>query len=370
MGMLTSRIKTKSMDSKSNFKVLGLMSGTSLDGLDIAYCHFTKRKSGWKYAIKNAATVKYSPAWTQKLSNAQSLSTEELIVLDMAYGKFLGNACNSFMSQHPAKVDFIASHGHTIFHQPKNGFTYQIGNGNALHAACGIPVIYDFRSLDVQLGGEGAPLVPAGDKFLFPEYDVCLNLGGIANLSMKIKGKMISYDVCFINMGLNHLVSKIGKAFDEGGYMASTGTVEPFLLKELNRVYTSLRTKRPSLGREIFEQGIKPLLDTAGIQLKDKLRTFTESSAREIAFAVLSGKRNPKVLCTGGGTFNSFFVSCLLEHCGDQAILIVPEEDVVKFKEAMVFSFLGVLRMLRQSNCFKSVTGANRDSCGGVLVGL
>lgn len=345
------------------------MSGTSLDGLDIAYCQFSKRKTGWKYVIKKATTIKYSNAWTQKLSTAQHLSPEKLIALDIEFGKFLGRVCDAFINKHQIKVDFISSHGHTIYHQPKNGFTYQIGNGNALHAACGIPVIYDFRSLDVQLGGEGAPLVPAGDKLLFAEYDVCLNLGGIANLSMDIKGKRIAYDICFINMGLNYLASKIGKAYDEGGQLAATGTTDPAMLKELNRIYISLHRKRPSLGREMFEKSIKPILDTPSIKLEDKLRTLTESAAREIAMAIGSGKRNPKVLCTGGGTFNSFFVSCLLEHCGDNAILIIPDEDVVKFKEALVFSFLGVLRMNRQTNCFQSVTGARRNSCGGVLVG-
>lgn len=346
------------------------MSGTSLDGLDIAYCHFSKLKTGWKYKIKTAMTAKYPVSWIRKLSSAQNLTGEELVALDMEYGKFLGKACEEFIGQHKIKVDFIASHGHTVFHQPAKGFTYQLGNGNALHAMCGIPVIYDFRSLDVQLGGEGAPLVPVGDKLLFGEYDVCLNLGGIANLSMDVKGQRIAYDVCFINMGLNYLTAKIGKPFDDGGQIASMGVVNTAMLKKLSRVYGSLRNKRPSLGREIFEQRIQPILDQTNILIQDKLRTFVASAAIEISSAIISEKKNAKVLCTGGGTFNSFFVSCLLEHCGDNAALIIPEEDVVKFKEALVFSFLGVLRIQRQANCLKSVTGATRDSSGGVLVGL
>lgn len=346
------------------------MSGTSLDGLDVAYCHFSKLKTGWKYAIKTAMTIKYPAAWIRKLSSAQNLNGEELVALDVAYGKFLGKACEEFIGQQKIKVDFIASHGHTVYHQPDKGFTYQLGNGNALHAVCRIPVIYDFRSLDVQLGGEGAPLVPVGDKLLFGEYDVCLNLGGIANLSMDVKGQRIAYDICFVNMGLNYLAAKIGKPFDDGGQIASIGVVNTTMLKKLNRVYGSLRDKRPSLGREIFEQRIQPILDQTNIQIQDKLRTFIESAAIEISSAIISGKKNAKVLCTGGGTFNSFFVSCLLEHCGDHAALIIPEEDVVKFKEALVFSFLGVLRIQRQRNCLKSVTGATRDSSGGVLVGL
>lgn len=360
----------QSMDSKNNFKVIGLMSGTSLDGLDVAYCHFKKSEKGWSYTLKNATTLRYSSAWIEKLSAAQNLSGKELIELDAAYGQFLGKVCDDFRKEHKLKVDFIASHGHTIFHQPKKGFTYQLGNGNALYAACGIPVVFDFRSLDVRLGGEGAPLVPAGDKFLFSEYDVCLNLGGIANLSMDIKGKRIAYDICFSNMGLNYLMTKIGKEFDEGGAMSSDGNVQLPMLKQLNRVYTLLRKRRPSLGREIFEQRIAPILDTPGVKLKDKLRTFTTSCVQEIAYAILSAKKNGSVLCTGGGAFNSFFMSQLLEQCGDDATLIIPEEDIIKFKEALVFSFLGVLKVRGEVNCLQSVTGARKNSSAGTLVGF
>lgn len=346
------------------------MSGTSLDGLDIAYCHFIKKEKAWNFAVLHATTIKYSKGWSERLSSAQHLSGEALVALDNEYGKFLGKACQTFVTKHKLKVDFIASHGHTIFHQPQKSFTLQIGNGNALYAACGIPVVYDFRSLDVQLGGEGAPLVPVGDKLLFSEYDTCLNLGGIANLSMEVKGKRSAYDICFVNMCLNYLMGTVGKSFDSGGQMASQGSVDPAMLKKFDKVYATLRKRRSSLGREIFERQIKPILDEPSVNLKDKLRTVCESAAKEIAFAIVAGKTIPKVLCTGGGTFNSFFVSCLLEHCGDEAALIIPEENIVKFKEALVFAFLGVLRIQGKPNCLKSVTGATKDSSGGVLVGL
>jgi anhydro-N-acetylmuramic acid kinase len=360
----------KNMDSKNNYKVIGLMSGTSLDGLDIAYCKFSKTEKGWQYVIDKAITQKYPSAWLGKLSSAQSLSAEELVALDASYGKFLGKACADFISKHKLKVDFIASHGHTIFHQPARGFTFQLGNGQALHAACGLPVVYDFRSLDVLLGGEGAPLVPAGDKFLFSEYDVCLNLGGIANLSMDIKGKRIAYDVCFMNMGLNYLAAKAGKSFDAHGAMASDGAVHTPLWRALAKIYTGLRKKRPSLGREIFEKQIQPLLDDESISIADRLRTFTESAAAEIASVIMSSNEKAKVLCTGGGAFNSFFVLRLLELCSDHATLIIPDEEVVKFKEALVFAFLGVLRLRNEVNCLNTVTHASRNSSSGLTVGF
>jgi anhydro-N-acetylmuramic acid kinase len=304
------------------------------------------------------------------LSTAQDLTGEDLVALDVSYGKFLGKACNQFVTRHNLRPDFIASHGHTIFHQPQKGFTYQLGNGNALFAQCGIPVVCDFRSFDVLLGGEGAPLVPVGDKLLFNTYDVCLNLGGIANLSMDIKGKRVAYDVSFCNMGLNYLMAKVGKEFDAGGALSSLGKNHQPMLKELNKAYNALRRSRPSLGREIFQQRIRPILDSSGISLKDKLYTYTTSGVKENAEAILGAKKGGKVLCTGGGTFNSFLISRLLDHCGDEATLYIPEDNIIKFKEALVFAFLGVRRVRGEVNCLRSVTGATKDSSSGVLVGF
>lgn len=346
------------------------MSGTSLDGLDIAYCDFKRNGKGWSYSLRKATTIKYTSAWVDKLSSAHHFSGEDLVALDVSFGKFLGKACRQFITRHRIKPDFIASHGHTIFHQPKKGFTYQLGNGTAIHVESGIPTVYDFRSLDVILGGEGAPLVPAGDKFLFGVYEVCLNLGGIANLSMDIKGKRIAYDITFGNMGLNYLMNTIGKTYDDKGRLTSTGTIHPAMFKELGRVLKPIRKRRPSLGREIFEQRIKPILDTPGIALQDKLRTFTAFCVQEISTAVLSSTRNGNVLCTGGGAFNSFFISELLDALDDEATLILPDPDTIKYKEAIVFAFLGIKKVLGEVNCLQSVTGATRDSSSGVLAGF
>ncbi len=346
------------------------MSGTSLDGLDIACCVFNKKASGWQYTIEKAVTLKYPAAWAGKLATAQNLSGEKLLELDAAYGKYIGKACRDFITRHKLKVDFIASHGHTIFHQPKNGFTCQLGSGQAIYVTSNIPVVSDFRSLDVLLGGEGAPLVPAGDKFLFNDYDVCLNLGGIANLSAETKQGRIAYDICFVNMGLNYLAAKAGKAYDANGEMASEGQLHQPLLKDLNKVYNSTRKKRPSLGREIFEKQIQPLLDNEVIPLQDRLHTFSESSAIEIASAITAHKPGSKVLCTGGGAFNAYLITRVLELSEDRAQLIIPEDEIVKFKEALVFAFLGILRIRNEVNCLKTVTNASRNSSSGLMVGF
>ena len=346
------------------------MSGTSLDGVDIAYCSFEK-KGKWEFSIDKAETISYAKRWKNKLSEAHTLEAEKLSSLHAAYGKFLGTVCNNFISKHKIKnLDFIASHGHTVFHQPKNGFTTQIGDGNHIHAVTGLPVIFDFRSLDVAHGGQGAPLVPVGDELLFDEYDVCLNLGGIANLSLSSKKKREAFDVCFVNMGLNYLAGMAGKEYDQNGALASDGEINTKLLAQLERAYRKVKSKRPSLGREFFEKNIQSLLDKSNCSIHDRLRTLTESSAKQIAEAILKSKKKPTVLCTGGGVYNSFLIYRLIELCGDNATLIIPEDQVIKFKEALVFAFLGVLRARKEINCLKSVTGASQNSSSGVTVGF
>lgn len=358
------------MESKQRYKVIGLMSGTSLDGLDIAACTIEHAAKGWSFKIHHAETIRYAASWVKKLAGAHLLPSGNLIETDIRYGKLIGSAVVKFMNEKKFRPDFISSHGHTIFHQPSKGFTYQMGNGNAIHAVTGLPVVCDFRSMDVLRGGEGAPLVPAGDKFLFSGYDICLNLGGIANLSMEVHRERIAFDVCFTNMALNYLALKAGKKFDPNGQMAGAGDVNRILLRKLNTLYKKFRHNRPSLGREIFEEKIRPLLDDDAVPLRDRLATLTESAAHEIARAIPANRKIRKVLCTGGGAFNSFLISRILELGGDRLTLILPDEDIIKFKEAVVFAFLGVLRVRDEVNCLKSVTGATRDSSAGVLVGF
>jgi anhydro-N-acetylmuramic acid kinase len=355
---------------KSQYRVIGLMSGTSLDGLDIAYVVFKKLKSGWSYNLERGTTLKYSGNWLERLSQAYNLKGQELMELDASFGSFLGKAARAFMDRHKLKVDFIASHGHTVFHQPSKGFTTQIGNGYSLAAASGLPVVCDFRMQDVAFGGEGAPLVPAGDKFLFGEYDVCLNLGGIANLSVEEKGKRYAYDICFCNMALNRLAEEASMKFDRNGMMASDGQLDRKMLNELSKVYRKYKARRPSLGREIFEGHVAGVLDEKTISLEDRLCTVTESAAIEICNAIRSHSKTARVLCTGGGAFNSYLISRMLEHGGDDITFVIPEPDVVKFKEALVFGFLGVLRVRDEINCLKTVTNALRDTSSGTMIGF
>lgn len=346
------------------------MSGTSLDGVDIACCAFSYKKQ-WKFTLEKAKTISYTGEWTEKLKNAHMLSAEQLLELDHAYGKFLGHLSKDFISKNKIKgVDFISSHGHTIFHQPEKNFTLQIGNGNDIHTVTGLPVISDFRSLDVANGGQGAPLVPVGDKLLFSDYDVCLNLGGIANLSFEQKKQRIAFDVCYVNMGLNYLAGKMGKKYDDHGDLASSGELNKEMLSRLNAAYLVTKQKRPALAREFFEQKFQPILDQENISIHDRLRTFVESTAMQLSEVILKMKKNATVLCTGGGSFNSFLIYRLIENCGDGATIVIPDDEIVNFKEALVFAFLGVLRHRNEVNCLKSVTGALKDCSGGISVGF
>jgi anhydro-N-acetylmuramic acid kinase len=356
--------------TRKQFYAIGLMSGTSLDGLDIAWCQFKNTGKRWTFKILKGQTLSYSSEWKKKLCHAHLLAGHDLLALHAEYGHWLGNACHQFIRKNRIiKLDCIASHGHTIFHQPHKKFTFQLGDGNAIHAETGIPVVYDFRSLDVQRGGQGAPLVPVGDQLLFGEADVCLNLGGIANLSMQKNGQRIAFDIGFVNMGLNYLASKLDLPFDADGKIASTGKVNESLLKKLQKFYQPFKQKRPSLAREHFETGLQTVLNDESILIEDRLRTFCESIVIQIYQAIPS-KKIHRVLVTGGGTRNQFLLELIAHHLQRKAVLFIPDSKTIDFKEALVFALLGVLRIENKINVLKSVTGAKSDSSSGITVGL
>ncbi len=364
------------MEKKETFNCVGLMSGTSCDGLDIAFCRFVLQKGQpVQYQILSAEMVEYSPALVTKLKSAENFPAFDFVVLDRDYGTYLGTEVRKFLSCHPAcgdAVDFVASHGHTIFHQPDKHLTVQIGNPNSLAVAAGLPVVADFRSLNVALGGEGAPLVPIGDKLLFAEYDFCLNLGGIANISFD-SGKentRIAFDICPMNMVLNHFALLKGKEFDEDGKLARAGKVLPSLIPQLEKLDYFSRKYPKSLGKEWVYGHFIPVLTESKANAEDLLATATEFACRKIAATVVEyaapGKR--RMLVTGGGAFNGLVIERLRELLRGKCEVVVPDGLIVKYKEALIFAFLGVLRWTGQVNCLRSVTGAERDCVGGVIV--
>jgi anhydro-N-acetylmuramic acid kinase len=355
------------MESQKKYEVIGIMSGTSLDGLDVCHVVFKKNKSRWVYTIKHTKSVKYTAKWHQTLANAVHLEAADLFALDVSYGKFIGEMVKEFMRINKIqKLDCIASHGHTVFHQPERGFTLQIGNGNAIAVGTNQLVVNDFRSMDVAKGGQGAPLVPVGDDLLFTDYDACLNIGGISNISFRKKNKREAFDICFTNMGLNYLANKIGKAFDRNGKIASSGKRNHQLAKKLQSFYKNLKAQ-PSLSWEIFDVKLKQLLDDENISLQDRMFTFVDVCAETIADVINLKIKKGSVLCTGGGSYNKFLVEKIEEKLYPRLKLYIPDNTLIEYKEALVFAFLAVLRLRKEVNCLKSVTGAISDSSCGIL---
>lgn len=351
------------------YKVLGLMSGTSLDGLDIAYCHIWEKNGQWKFSIENTAEIPYSDEMQQYLKNAIHLSEEEHEQLHKDYGVWLGQQTKKFMEELDGEVDFIASHGHTSHHRPEDGVTFQLGDGQLLANTAGKQVVCDFRTKDVSLKGQGAPLVPIGDKLLFHGYDFCLNLGGISNISFDQDGERIAFDIGLANMPLNHITHKMGLPYDDNGKLARSGKLNHELLGKLNGLEYYRLPYPKSTGYEWFTSEIVPLMEGAKIPNEDLLHTFIHHNCEQIAFAVLkyknTGKSNSKLLVTGGGALNQFFIDTLQNKLGPYIEVVVPNPTLIAHKEALVFALMGVLRLQGKINVLKSVTGATMDSCSG-----
>ena len=347
-------------------KVIGLMSGTSLDGLDIACCEFTLRGSGWHYRILAAETIAYDKQTRKRLSGLDKAGALELTQSHAWFGHFSGAETRKFIRRHKLNPRLVVSHGHTVFHQPRQGFTLQIGNGAALAAEAGLPVVCDLRSLDVALGGQGAPLVPIGDRLLFSGYDACLNLGGFANISYEQRGRRIAFDICPVNLVLNFLSAKRGRPFDRDGALAAKGSVDLDLLRKLEALPFYSQRPPKSLGKEWVDQAIMPLLDRSSSSIEDQLRTFSEHIALRIAAAIDSRFGRPaRVLATGGGVYNGLLIALAREKC--KAALVIPDRLTIEFKEALIFAFLGLLRWRGEINTLRSVTGARCDSTGGAI---
>ncbi|MDX1349638.1 MAG: anhydro-N-acetylmuramic acid kinase [Putridiphycobacter sp.] len=345
--------------------ILGLMSGTSIDGLDLCLARFELINNSYVYQILKADSVPYSQSWQEKLKSATQLSGEALSLLNIEVGQYFGQLTNRFLKNSDIKPDYIASHGHTVFHQPAKGLTLQIGDGTTLLAETGIPVIYDFRTLDVALGGQGAPLVPIGDLHLFNEYVACINFGGIANISFQQGQERLAFDICPINMALSEVTNEINLPYDDKGGIAKKGTVNNELLNNLNALPFYAESAPKSLGIEWYHSHFKPLLHNSALGTDDKLRTLVEHMAAQIAH-VLVNLDSGKVLVSGGGVYNTFLMEVLQEKV--QQKIIIPTREIIEFKEALIFGFLGWLRINKQDNILKSVTGASRNSCSGLLI--
>lgn len=340
------------------------MSGTSLDGLDAALCSFSQSDEKWNYHLHYADTVPYPADWKNKLSGAFTMSGRDLTKLDIEYGKYIGSVCNKVFQRAGKKADLISSHGHTVFHDPAFGYTLQIGHGANIAFETGIPVVCNFRVADVAAGGQGAPLAPVGDHYLFNQYQACLNLGGFANISFEHNYNRIAFDICPVNIVLNHLAQKAGREYDINGELAKEGKVSTSLITKLNKLGYYKKKFPKSLGREWLEKTFLPIVDEEIYSLTDQLRTLYQHITGQIVLTLNTyGIKN--VMLTGGGTHNKFLTELIKQH--SDVNVIIPDDSTINFKEAIIFAFLGLLRTMNKINCFSSVTGAVRDTSTGII---
>jgi anhydro-N-acetylmuramic acid kinase len=359
------------------YRAIGLMSGSSLDGLDIAFAEFQENAGKWDYVIREADCYSYSEQWIGKLKSATSLNALDYQLLHVEYGHYVGKAINKFIDERHLEyqVALISSHGHTTFHVPSKKMTAQLGDGAAIAAETQLPVVTDLRAMDLALGGQGAPIVPIGEKWLLGDYDFFLNLGGIANISYKTEA-YIAYDICAANRVLNMLASSVGKEFDDRGEMAKRGNINHKLLENLNNLEYYEQSYPKSLANDFGTDTVYPMIRDSGTPVNDSLRTYVAhiviqiKNALEKDLLTLTGDTHAarKLLVTGGGAFNDFLLEQLTQELKKLNVeVIVPHADLIKYKEALIMAFIGVLRWRQEYNVLSSVTGAARDSIGGAL---
>jgi anhydro-N-acetylmuramic acid kinase len=357
------------------YSVIGLMSGSSLDGLDIAFVQLEETTGKWQFEVLETACIPYTSEWRKNLSDAVSLSAKDYLLLHTAYGRYIGDCINHFLEEKNLayRVQLIASHGHTAFHIPAQKMTAQLGDGAAIAAVTGIRTITDLRSVDIALGGQGAPIVPIGEKLLFPEFDFFLNIGGIANLSA-YRESSIGFDVCPANRVLNLLSSGAEKGYDENGNLAAAGRVNENLLSRLNDFPYYKLNHPKSLSNEFGLGEIYPIMKNAGISMQDALRTYVQHIVIQISKSLLQlkkeipGNEKLRLLITGGGAHNLFLTEKLREEISTMGIeSVIPDKRLIDFKEALVMALMGVLRWREDINVLHSVTGASKDSINGAV---
>lgn len=335
------------------------MSGTSLDGIDLVYATFYP--SDWRYTIIHSDTIPYSGKWHSDLQDSINLNKAQLEALDASYTKLLAKTITAFITEyHISDIDAVCSHGHTVLHQPENALTYQIGNRPELATMIKQKVVCDFRVQDVLLGGQGAPLVPIGDRLLFREYTYCLNLGGFANVSFENNGIRSAFDICPVNIVMNHYCQLIDLPYDDKGQMASKGNVNSALLQDLDNLPFYAQQPPKSLGLEWVKDRIVPLIDAYDLTTPDILRTFVEHIANQIGQIL---RDSGKILVTGGGTYNDFLILRIKALSGGE--IVIPSKGIIEYKEALIFGLLGILRLRSEVNCLSSVTGASQDHSSG-----
>lgn len=361
-------------------KVIGLMSGSSLDGLDIAFAEFQISGDAIDFELIKAETVEFTEQWQRRLRNLPKVDALSFAKTHTYFGHLLGNMVNDFIKKHQIEVDFIASHGHTIFHYPDNRMTIQIGDGAAIAAITGLPVVNNFRTHDIAIDGEGTPVAPIADKYLFAGYDFYLNIGGIANISCDIDGRFVAFDIGAANQIFNPLANLMHLPYDDGGNIAKSGKVNEAILSQINEMSYFHQSYPKSLDNTWLQQNILPTYLIAEDTIANKLRTACEQLAQQTAFSIQQIIKNEnltlpisekpfKIFATGGGAFNTFLMKRIEAVCNQYfpTKVVVASPEIVEYKEALLMALMGVLRVHNKVNVMRSVTGAKLDTIGGAI---
>lgn len=345
---------------------LGMMSGTSGDGVDLVLADLAPA-DGARFQILKCSTEPYPENWAENL-RFRPLSAEAFLDLDHNLGLYLGACAQKFLAQAQAEglpaAQFIASHGHTWFHQPALKRSYQLGCGPEISLQSGLICVNDFRRSDVLRGGQGAPLVPIGDRDLFPEFEACLNLGGFANVSFMQKGPGLAYDIAPLNLGLNRWAQKLGLPFDRDGAIAAQNSPDPGLVAALDALPYYQQKGPKSLGIEWLDQVFWPCIESFKPSPEVAISSLSEHSARQIA-RQLKQEGCQSALVTGGGAHNKHLINRIETHWGKA--LSLPSPELIDFKEALVFAYLGSLCLQGRVNVLAAVTGADCDHCSGQI---
>ncbi len=351
------------------------MSGSSLDGVDLAYCHFSTDGKDIRYDLKIAETIPFSPSWMTRLKHLPTQNALTFVKTHTYFGHYLGELVNGFIKKHQIEVDFIASHGHTIFHAPDKRFTTQIGDGGAMAAITQRTVVCDFRTQDIAIDGEGTPIAPAADRFLFSDYDFCMNIGGIANITCNANGKIIAFDIASANQVLNAMANILDLEYDKNGALAQQGEVNTEILAELATFDYFKNSYPKSIANAWIQTQIIPIYLAIDCPIKDKLRTAVEHLAIQVRKSIQQiieqenfEKDDYQLIVSGGGALNSFLMETIQIAIQPLKVkIVIPSNEIIEYKEAVLMGLMGVLRIEERANCFSSVTGAKRDTVGGAV---
>jgi anhydro-N-acetylmuramic acid kinase len=346
--------------------ILGAMSGSSLDGLDLAICSFTDQSI---FTIHNSTTIELPLDLRTKLKNFSTLNAFQIADLDAYFALFSAHSIRDFTNNWIGGISLVVSHGHTLYHNPANAVSWQIGNGGIIAAVTGIDTLCDLRVQDVALGGQGAPLAALVDLNLFKDYTGLLNLGGIANITINQSNTVYSWDISPCNQVFNHLAQKEGKEFDKGGSIARSGKILMELIhKWQENTYFSQMPPKSMDNTWVKENYIKEI-DKIDQPVKILMASFAEFVAIQLSKDLKSLDLNPgKILVTGGGAFNAHFISRLKVHLSPlNWVVEVAEESLINYKEAMLMAYMGHRYINKKTNTISTATGAEKDLISGAL---